>query len=171
MFNKKISVILLTLVFMLSVSAVCAVDSNSTDEILTSKEVEPPSMVLQNSTNDEITQQEDNYVLSSEGVEMYHKDKVYFTASLTNNGVPVAKEKLIFTILGKNYTKVTNELGQASLLIGLNPGNYVGYVSYGNLTDVNSIVVKPLVSASDVTTTYKHVGTYTAKLIDSSGKP
>ena len=171
MFNKKISVILLTLVFMLSVSAVCAVDSNSTDEILTSEEVEPPSMVLQNSTNDEITQQEDNYVLSSEGVEMYHKDKVYFTASLTNNGVPVANEKLIFTILGKNYTKVTNELGQASLLIGLNPGNYVGYVSYGNLTDVNSIVVKPLVSASDVTTTYKHVGTYTAKFIDSSGKP
>ena len=67
MFNKKISLILITLVFMLSLSVVSAADSNSTDDIIAGEvDEEPPSVddiVLSTDESEPVQVNETNYSL------------------------------------------------------------------------------------------------------------
>lgn len=180
MVNKKICLSLLTLVFMLSISAVVATDTNLTDMNLNddvipsdddnegSLEFPQEARTMNNTINS--TQKED-YVLKGNDVTAYYKGEVNYKVSLSNGSSPVSGKSVTLKINGKNYNRVTDSTGKISFLItGLSVGNHVITVCYGNLTIKNNIKILDIVKGKDVTTTYKHSVPYSATFLKTNGK-
>lgn len=172
MFNKKMSIFLITLVFMLSISAVAAADSNTTDDMLAGEiDEEPPS-----GSNDSISVENvltasssNNYQLSSGSAKSYCSGYDY-SVVLTNNDKPVKDAAIVLKINGVSYTKTTDSNGKVVVPLNLRQGSYVVTASYGsavNFTD--SIKVKSSIVANDLTKTYKSSTGYSAKFYDSNG--
>ncbi len=175
MFNRKISLILMTLVFMLSVSAVAAVDSNQTDDVIAGEvDEEPPSGdvgVLSADENVTKLGEDNNYTLSGSDVSMYYKGDSSYQVTLSDGGNPVKNVNVSLILNGVTYVKTTDESGQVSLILDLNPNTYVISASYGNITASNKIKVLPVITAKDISKTYKSSTKYTATFLDSSGNP
>ena len=184
MFNKKISLILITLVFMLSLSVVAAADSNSTDDMIAGDvDEEPPSgdgeiLSTDESThyqvsdeNTTLTDGEDQYSLTGNDVNMYYKGGSSYNVILRNGTVPIEGAKITLKLNGASYERTTDSAGKASLLLDLKPNTYTIKAIFGNLTTTNTIKVLPVIKASDVTKTYKGSKKFTATFLDSKGKP
>lgn len=175
MFNKKICLILMTLVFMLSVSAVSAVDSNQMDDVIAGEvDEEPPSGdvgVL--SANESVADpvEDKNYSLSGSDVSMYYKGDSSYHVTLLEGDSPVSNANVTLTLNGVSYVKTTDDSGHVSLLLDLNPDTYVVTASYGNITTSNQIKVLPVITAKDISKIYKSSTKYTATFLDSSGNP
>ena len=175
MFNKKITLILMTLVFMLSMSAVAAVDSNSTDDMIANDvDEEPPSGDLDISSTDETdtgVDEEPDYSLSGSNLLMYYKNGSSYQVTLLNGDEPVVGAEVRFTINNATFVRVTDDSGVASLRISLNPNMYDVSASYGNASVKNKIKVLPVIIGKDVTKTYNGGNKYLAKFLDAHGKP
>lgn len=175
MFNKKLCLILITLVFMLSVSAVSAVETNSTDDAIAGEvDEEPPSgdsNIL--STAEEATspEQNDTYSLKGSDVNMYYKGGSSYQVTLSDGSNPVSNVNITLTLNGVDYIRTTDDAGSVSFPIDLNPNTYDILVSYGNATSKNKIKVLPVITGKDVVKTYKSSTKYTATFLDSYGKP
>ena len=118
MFTKKSSLFLIVLVFMLSISAVSAADTNSSDDVIASTlDEEPPSEVsIDMSTAENLTAtSSSSYSLHGSDLNMYERDGSSYNITLKQGTSPVKDASVIFGVNGKNYTKNTDNLGRASL--------------------------------------------------------
>ena len=83
----------------------------------------------------------------------------------------MANETVNFEINGKNYTRISNENGTASMAINLGPGDYTIKTSYNNFTVENNITVLPTLIAENLVKYYKNASQFYIDLIDSEGNP
>ena len=103
----------------------------------------------------------------------YYKNATQYTVKVIgDDGNPVgAGETVIFNINGVFYERVTNESGIARLNVNLDAGEYIITVEYGGCRVSNSISVLPVLSARDITMSYRDGSQFEAKLVDGQGKP
>ena len=82
-----------------------------------------------------------------------------------------AGEVVTFNINGILYNRKTNSSGQATLNINLPPGNYIVTADYNGDKVSNTILVRPVITASDLTKVYGSPDPFVAKLVDGQGRP
>ena len=111
-------------------------------------------------------------VENSDLVKYFRNDSQYVVRIIDDEGNPVgANETVTFNINGVMYERKTNESGYAKLNINLNPGDYIITAMYGGCNVANNITVLPVLTADDISMTYKDGTQFKAKLVDGQGNP
>ena len=185
MFGNKMKVFLITLCFMLSVSAVGAASDvgnvvSFDDDVETGDlDVDPPSGI-DDINNVTYSKSEDTQepVIYGEDLSMYYKNGSRYEVSIYQDGKIINSQnndsKVIFNVNGVNYTKELVN-GKASIGINLNPGNYTITTFYhytdGLATKTNNIEVLSTILANDVVKFFRNGTQYCAKFLDGCGSP
>ena len=185
MFGNKMKIFLITLCFMLSVSAVGAASDvgnvvSFDDDVETSDlDVDPPSGI-DDINNVTYSKSEDTRepVIYGEDLSMYYKNGSRYEVSIYQDGKIINSQnndsKVIFNVNGVNYTKELVN-GKASIGINLNPGNYTITTFYhytdGLATKTNNIEVLSTIQANDVVKFFRNGTQYCAKFLDGCGSP
>lgn len=158
---------------MLSISAVAAVDTNSTDDMLAGEvDEEPPSGSANSISVDEDTltaNSNDNYVLTSSNVKTYYGGYNY-NVVLTQNNNPIKNASVSFNVNGESYSKTTDANGKVAIPLNLDAGSYKISASYGNAVNSNTVKVVSTIKASDLTKIYKNTKQFTATFLNNNGK-
>ena len=185
MFGNKMKIFLITLCFMLSVSAVGAASDvgnvvSFDDDVETGDlDVDPPSGI-DDINNVTYSKSEDTRepVIYGEDLSMYYKNGSRYEVSIYHDGKLINSQnndsKVIFNVNGVNYTKELVN-GKASIGINLNPGNYTITTFYhytdGLATKTNNIEVLSTILANDVVKFFRNGTQYCAKFLDGCGSP
>ncbi|WP_400253235.1 hypothetical protein [Methanobrevibacter smithii] len=185
MFGNKMKIFLITLCFMLSVSAVGAASDvgnvvSFDDDVETSDlDVDPPSRI---DDINNVTYSKSEYtrepVIYGEDLSMYYKNGSRYEVSIYQDGKLINSQnndsKVIFNVNGVNYTKELVN-GKAFIGINLNPGNYTITTFYhytdGLATKTNNIEVLSTIQANDVVKFFRNGTQYCAKFLDGCGSP
>ena len=185
MFGNKMKIFLITLCFMLSVSAVGAASDvgnvvSFDDDVETSDlDVDPPSGI---DDINNVTYSKSEYtrepVIYGEDLSMYYKNGSRYEVSIYQDGKLINSQnndsKVIFNVNGVNYTKELVN-GRAFIGINLNPGNYTITTFYhytgGLATKTNNIEVLSTIQANDVVKFFMNGTQYCAKFLDGCGSP
>ena len=178
-------IFLITLCFMLSVSAVGAASDvgnvvSFDDDVETGDlDVDPPSGI-DDINNVTYSKSEDTRepVIYGEDLSMYYKNGSRYEVSIYQDGKIINSQnndsKVIFNVNGVNYTKELVN-GKASIGINLNPGNYTITTFYhytdGLATKTNNIEVLSTIQANDVVKFFRNGTQYCAKFLDGCGSP
>lgn len=185
MFGNKMKIFLITLCFMLSVSAVGAASDvgnvvSFDDDVETGDlDVDPPSGI-DDINNVTYSKSEDTRepVIYGEDLSMYYKNGSRYEVSIYQDGKIINSQnndsKVIFNVNGVNYTKELVN-GKASIGINFNPGNYTITTFYhytdGLATKTNNIEVLSIIQANDVVKFFRNGTQYCAKFLDGCGSP
>lgn len=185
MFGNKMKIFLITLCFMLSVSAVGAASDvgnvvSFDDDVETGDlDVDPPSGI-DDINNVTYSKSEDTRepVIYGEDLSMYYKNGSRYEVSIYQDGKLINSQnndsKVIFNVNGVNYTKELVN-GKTSIGINLNPGNYTITTFYhytdGLATKTNNIEVLSTILANDVVKFFRNGTQYCAKFLDGCGSP
>ena len=185
MFGNKMKIFLITLCFVLSVSAVGAASdvgngvSFDDDAETGDLDVDPPSGI-DDINNVTYSKSEDTRepVIYGEDLSMYYKNGSRYEVSIYQDGKIINSQnndsKVIFNVNGVNYTKELVN-GKASIGINLNPGNYTITTFYhytdGLATKTNNIEVLSTIQANDVVKFFRNGTQYCAKFLDGCGSP
>jgi hypothetical protein len=185
MFGNKMKIFLITLCFMLSVSAVGAASDvgnvvSFDDDVETSDlDVDPPSGI---DDINNVTYSKSEYtrepVIYGEDLSMYYKNGSRYEVSIYQDGKLINSQnndsKVIFNVNGVNYTKELVN-GKAFIGINLNPGNYTITTFYhytdGLATKTNNIEVLSTIQVNDVVKFFRNGTQYCAKFLDGCGSP
>ena len=97
--------------------------------------------------------------------------KIYKNDSQFEANIGVANETVTFEINGRNYTRVSDENGTASIAINLGPGNYSIKTTFNGTTVENTITVLPTLIADNLVKYYKNESQFYIDLIDGEGNP
>ena len=185
MFGNKMKIFLITLCFMLSVSAVGAASDvgnvvSFDDDVETGDLDVDPSSGIDDINNVTYSKSEDTRepVIYGEDLSMYYKNGSRYEVSIYQDGKIINSQnndsKVIFNVNGVNYTKELVN-GKASIGINLNPGNYTITTFYhytdGLATKTNNIEVLSTILANDVVKFFRNGTQYYAKFLDGCGSP
>lgn len=185
MFGNKMKIFLITLCFMLSVSAVGAASDvgnvvSFDDDVETGDLDVDPSSGIDDINNVTYSKSEDTRepVIYGEDLSMYYKNGSRYEVSIYQDGKIINSQnndsKVIFNVNGVNYTKELVN-GKASIGINLNPGNYTITTFYhytdGLATKTNNIEVLSTILANDVVKFFRNGTQYCAKFLDGCGSP
>ena len=183
MFGNKMKIFLITLCFMLSVSAVGAASDvgnvvSFDDDVETGDLDVDPSSGIDDINNVTYSKSEDTRepVIYGEDLSMYYKNGSRYEVSIYQDGKIINSQnndsKVIFNVNGVNYTKELVN-GKASIGINLNPGNYTITTFYhytdGLATKTNNIEVLSTILANDVVKFFRNGTQYCAKFLDGCG--
>ena len=116
--------------------------------------------------------------LEAADIDLYYKNGTRLIATLSDvDGNKLANQNLIFSISGVNYTRVTDNDGQASIAINLNPGDYdidvfyTGDNTYLDNKTTAKCTVLPTIIANDIVKYYRNGTQYYATFLDGQGNP
>ena len=102
----------------------------------------------------------------------YYKNASKFEATVYDKDGNLAISKEVeFNINGVFYKRTTNSEGVVSLAINLNPGVYTISTIYGGLTVGNTVRVLSILETKDLYMNYLDGSKFSAKALDSQGKP
>ena len=111
-------------------------------------------------------------VLTVPNVVKYYMGNESLVANLVDaEGNPVVGVNVTFTINGKNYTKVTDKYGNASMGIKLVPGFYNVTTTYGNMSVRSNITVMSTIVGDNLVKMFQNDTHFFAKFLDSNGNP
>ena len=106
-------------------------------------------------------------------LDIYTEDlvKIYKNTSNFEANIGVANETVIFEINGRNYTRISDENGTASMTINLGPGNYTIKTTFNGTTVENTITVLPTLIADNLVKYFKNASQFYISLIDGGSNP
>ena len=193
--NKKINTICFISLFLFFICAVSAADSeNGTISIqqpdpnqdLCKLSVENDNEKLEsdNAKSDKLEAatktavEKKEVVLKASNVKMYYKDGSKFSVTLKDKDKKaIGKAKITITVNGKDYEKITDKKGSASLNIKLKSGSYTVLTNfkqtdkYKSKSIKNNVLVKSTVKCSDFTKYYKNAMPYYSTFYNQKGNP
>ena len=114
-----------------------------------------------------------NSISGNDIVKYYKNDTQYYATFLNSDGSLLANTNVTFNINGVYYTRKTNESGVARLNINLPPNDYILTAinpATGEMYS-NTIRVLNVLSASDMSMTYRDGSKFNVTLLDGQGIP
>lgn len=164
--KKRYPIFIILFFLFLSLSAVNAIEDNSSDDSNNLQVADNSS--FENALSDSNSASK----IETKDLVKYYKNESQFEFKVSyEDAKPVANASVLLNVNGKNYTKTTNGKGIGILEINLKPGKYTITTSYNDKSVTNSIKVLSRVSTSDVTSTYGTKTKFNLKLLDKKGNP
>ena len=153
--------------------------SLSSDEVLGSDDSNNLSTNNLGSSLDSDTLGASSTKLVASDLTMYYNGGDKLKATLVDSsGNGIAGQKVIFHIVGKDYTVTTNANGVASLPINLKIGSYPATISYAGTSQYSAAKDVPVkvnvygtIKSNDVVKYYKGSTNYAATFVDSQNNP
>ena len=117
-------------------------------------------------------------IIDAPDINLYYKNGTNLIATLSDiDGNRLANQSLLFTISGVNYTRTTDNTGQASIAINLYPGIYdinvlfKGTDKYLDSQTTATCTVIPTIEAEDLVKYFRNATQYHAKFLNGDGSP
>ena len=136
-------------------------ETNEFGDILENNEIENGAL--------ESEVDESPIITTNDLVKYYKNDSQFKFKILNYNGTPISNAKVILTVNGVEYARDTNDDGEGSLTINLNPGIYTIKTSYGNITLENTIKILSRFKSKDITSYYGKSAKFSITLLDKKG--
>ena len=110
--------------------------------------------------------------ITGSAMTMYFGAGKYYTVRVCNDdGTPAGKNKVVTFKINKKTVKVkTDKNGYAKLKISQKAGKYTIYATYKGFKLSNKIVVKPVLTAKNISKKKAKKIRFTAKLVNTKGK-